>query len=143
MNIALIAHDVKKEELVNLVIAYEKVFASHTLFATGTTGQKIAEEAKLPVVRLKSGPLGGDQQIGALVAQNEMDAVIFLRDPLVALAHEPDVTALLRLCDVQCIPVATNIASAELLVKALERHDLAWRNVVHRYRYERRSGTEG
>ncbi|TMV51209.1 methylglyoxal synthase [Paenibacillus mesophilus] len=143
MNIALIAHDVKKAELVNLVIAYEKVFVQHTLFATGSTGQKIAEEAKISVVKLKSGPLGGDQQIGALVAQNEIDAVIFLRDPLVALAHEPDVTALLRLCDVQCVPVATNIATAELLIKSLERHDLAWRNVVHRYRTERRSGTEG
>ncbi|RKN72414.1 methylglyoxal synthase [Paenibacillus ginsengarvi] len=143
MNIALIAHDVKKEELVNLVIAYRDVFSQHTLFATGATGYKIAEETQLGVVRLRSGPLGGDQQIGALVAQNEIDAVIFLRDPLVALAHEPDVSALLRLCDVQCVPVATNLATAELLVKSLERHDLAWRNIVHRYRLERRSGTEG
>lgn len=143
MNIALIAHDVKKEELVNLVIAYKHVFSQHTLFATGATGHKISDEAKLTVIKLRSGPLGGDQQIGALVAQNEIDAVIFLRDPLVALAHEPDVTALLRLCDVQCVPVATNVATAELLVKSLERQDLAWRTVVHRYRMKRRSGTEG
>lgn len=143
MNIALLAHDVKKEELVNFVIAYHKVFAQHKLFATGSTGQRIALEAQLNVHRLKAGPLGGDQQIGALVAQNEIDAVIFLRDPLAALAHEPDVSALLRLCDVQCIPAATNLASAELLVKSLERQDLAWRSVVQRYRTERRSGTEG
>ncbi|MDF2721010.1 MAG: methylglyoxal synthase [Paenibacillus sp.] len=143
MNIALLAHDVKKEELVNFVIAYHHVFTEHKLFATGSTGQRIALEAQLNVTRLKAGPLGGDQQIGALVAQNEIDAVVFLRDPLAALAHEPDVSALLRLCDVQCIPVATNLASAELLVKSLEREDLAWRSVVHRYRSERRSGTEG
>lgn len=143
MNIALVAHDVKKDELVNLVIAYENVFRQHTLFATGATGQKVAEEARISVVKLKAGPLGGDQQIGALVAQNEIDAVIFLRDPLVALAHEPDVTALLRLCDVQCVPVATNVATAELLIKSLERNDLAWRNVVHRYYSDRRNVTAG
>jgi len=143
LNIALIAHDVKKGELVNLVIAYRKVFSEHTLFATESTGQKITDEAKLDICLLKPGPLGGDQQIGALVAQNEIDAVIFLRDPLAALAHEPDVTALLRLCDVQCIPVATNIATADLLVKALERQDLAWREVFHKYRPALKNGTEG
>ncbi|WP_409343284.1 methylglyoxal synthase [Paenibacillus sp. MBLB4367] len=143
MNIALIAHDVKKEELVNFVIAYSGLFDGHTIFATGTTGTRIIEEAKLKVSKLKSGPLGGDQQIGALVAQNEIDAVIFLRDPLSALAHEPDITALLRLCDVQCVPVATNIATAELLVKSLERGDFAWREVIHKYKSYKRSGTEG
>ncbi|RAV15355.1 methylglyoxal synthase [Paenibacillus contaminans] len=143
MNIALIAHDAKKEELVNFVIAYSGVFGRHTVFATGATGAMIVEEAKLKVSRLKPGPLGGDQQIGALVAQNEIDAVIFLRDPLAALAHEPDVTALLRLCDVQCVPVASNIATAELLVKSLERGDFAWREVIHKYKVYKRSGTEG
>lgn len=143
MNIALIAHDVKKEEMINFVVAYRSIFEGHTIFATGTTGMKIMEEAEVNVVRLKSGPLGGDQQIGAMVAQNEMDAVIFLRDPLSALAHESDVSALLRLCDVQSIPVATNIATAELLVKSLQRGDFAWREVVHKYKAYKRSGTEG
>lgn len=134
MNIALIAHDRKKEEMVNFVIAYERVFAGHTLYATGTTGTHIMEKTKLNIHRFMSGPLGGDQQIGALVATNEMDLIIFLRDPLMAQPHEPDIIALLRLCDVQGIPCATNIATAELLVKALDRGDFAWRELVHKYK---------
>lgn len=134
MNIALIAHDRKKEEMVNFVIAYEKVLKKHRLFATGTTGTRIMEQTALHVHRFMSGPLGGDQQIGAMVAQNELDLLIFLRDPLMAQPHEPDIIALLRLCDVQGIPVATNIATAELLIKALERGDFAWRELVHKYK---------
>jgi methylglyoxal synthase len=134
MNIALIAHDRKKDEMVNFVIAYEHVFIDHQLFATGTTGQRIMDNTKLSVHRFMSGPLGGDQQIGALVAQNEMDLIIFLRDPLMAQPHEPDIIALLRLCDVQGIPCATNVASAEILVKALDRGDFAWRELVHKYK---------
>jgi methylglyoxal synthase len=134
MNIALIAHDRKKEEMVNFITAYQHVFRRHRLYATGTTGLRIMEKTGLDVHRFMSGPLGGDQQIGALVAQNEMDLVIFLRDPLMAQPHEPDIIALLRLCDVQGIPVATNIATAELLVKSLERGDFAWRELVHKYK---------
>jgi methylglyoxal synthase len=135
MNIALIAHDRKKEEIVNFVVAFEHVFENgHQLYATGTTGQRIMDATNLKVQRFMSGPLGGDQQIGALVAQNEMDLVVFLRDPLMAQPHEPDITALLRLCDVQGIPVATNIATAEILIKALERGDFAWRELVHKYK---------
>jgi len=134
LNIAFIAHDRKKEEIVNFVIAYEKVFVPHQLFSTGTTGTRIMEQTSLSIHRFMSGPLGGDQQIGAMVAQNEMDLIIFLRDPLMAQPHEPDIIALLRLCDVQGIPVATNVASAELLVKALERGDFAWRELVHKYK---------
>jgi methylglyoxal synthase len=134
MNIALIAHDRKKEEMVNFVIAYEKVFQGNQLFATGTTGQRIMDNTHLTVHRFMSGPLGGDQQIGAMVAQNEMDLIIFLRDPLMAQPHEPDIIALLRLCDVQGIPVATNVATAEILVKALDRGDFAWRELVHKYK---------
>jgi len=134
LNIAFIAHDRKKEEIVNFVIAYEKVFVPHQLFSTGTTGTRIMEQTNLSIHRFMSGPLGGDQQIGAMVAQNEMDLIIFLRDPLMAQPHEPDIIALLRLCDVQGIPVATNVASAELLVKALERGDFAWRELVHKYK---------
>ncbi|QYR19877.1 methylglyoxal synthase [Paenibacillus sp. sptzw28] len=134
MNIAFIAHDRKKEEMVNFVIAYEYVFQGHTLYSTGTTGTRIMEQTSLSIHRFMSGPLGGDQQIGALVAQNEMDLIIFLRDPLMAQPHEPDIIALLRLCDVQGIPVATNVATGELLVRALQRGDFAWRELVHKYK---------
>lgn len=134
MKVAFIAHDRKKDEMVNFVIAYEKVFYGHELFSTGTTGLRIMEQTRLKIHRYLSGPLGGDQQIGAMVAQNELDLVIFLRDPLMAQPHEPDIIALLRLCDVQGIPVATNIATAEILVKALERGDFAWREIVHKYK---------
>jgi methylglyoxal synthase len=117
-------------------IAHEHVFRNHDLYATGTTGQRIMEQTGLKVHRFMSGPLGGDQQIGALVAQNVMDLIIFLRDPLMAQPHEPDINALLRLCDVYGIPVATNIATAELLVRALERGEFAWRELVHKYKPE-------
>ncbi|WP_068775430.1 methylglyoxal synthase [Paenibacillus sp. FJAT-26967] len=134
MNIALIAHDRKKDEMVNFIIAYESAFTGHQLYATGTTGQRIMDSTSLIIHRFMSGPLGGDQQIGALVAQNEMDLIIFLRDPLMAQPHEPDITALLRLCDVMGIPLATNVATAELLVRALQRGDFAWRELVHKYK---------
>ena len=131
MNIALIAHDRKKKEMVNFAIAYEHVLSQHRLFATGTTGRKIMENTKLNVRLFLSGPLGGDQQIGAMVAENKMDLIIFLRDPLLAQPHEPDIIALLRLCDVHGIPLATNMGTAEILIKALERGDLGWRNIVN------------
>lgn len=134
MKIALIAHDRMKEEMVYFAIAYEQLLSHHTLYATGTTGTKIMESTKLQITRFMSGPLGGDQQIGALVATNEMDLIIFLRDPLMAQPHEPDIIALLRLCDVMGIPVATNIATAEILIKALERGDFAWRELKDKYK---------
>ncbi|GAK40036.1 methylglyoxal synthase [Paenibacillus urinalis] len=134
LNIAFIAHDRKKDEMVNFVTAYEKAFEGNNLFSTGTTGQRIMEGTNLKIHRFMSGPLGGDQQIGALVAKNEMDLIIFLRDPLMAQPHEPDINALLRLCDVQGIPLATNVATAEILVKALERGDFGWRELVHKYK---------
>ncbi|WP_178022644.1 methylglyoxal synthase [uncultured Paenibacillus sp.] len=130
LNIAFIAHDRKKEDIVNFAIAYEHVFKDKLLYSTGTTGQQIMENTSLKIHRFLSGPLGGDQQIGALIAQNEMDLVIFLRDPLMAQPHEPDITALLRLCDVHGIPVATNMATAEILVRALDRGDFGWRELV-------------
>lgn len=133
MNIALIAHDMKKDMLVHFVTAYENILIKHELFATGTTGKRIMEATKLKVHRFQSGPLGGDQQIGAEIANNRMDVVIFLRDPLTSQPHEPDIQALIRLCDVHEIPVATNIATAEILIKALERGDLKWRNYVKKY----------
>lgn len=133
MNIALVAHDEKKAELVNFTIAYEQIFAKHTLYATGTTGLRIMEETKLSVERMKSGPLGGDQQIGAMVATGKLDLVLFLRDPLTAQPHEPDVSALLRLCDVYGIPLATNLASAELILRAIEKGYFSWRETAAKY----------
>jgi methylglyoxal synthase len=120
MKIALIAHDKKKDDMIEFVKRYMDVFEEHELFGTGTTGKLISEIVGLKVQRFLSGPLGGDQQIGAKLAEGEMDVVIFLRDPLTAQPHEPDVTALLRLCDVHCIPLATNVGSAEVIVKALK-----------------------
>ncbi|MCF3941621.1 methylglyoxal synthase [Oceanobacillus alkalisoli] len=132
MKIALIAHDKKKEDMIRFTIAYEHLLKEHELCATGTTGKLIKEATKLNVHRFKSGPLGGDQQIGALIADNEMDMVIFFRDPLTAQPHEPDVTALMRLCDVYQIPLATNIAGAEIFIHGLERGDFKWREIVRK-----------
>ena len=131
MNIALIAHDKKKSDIVALSIAYKNILEKHNLFATGTTGKLIMEATGLKIHRFLSGPLGGDQQIGSMVADNRMDLVIFLRDPLTSQPHEPDISALLRLCDVHNIPLATNLASGELLLKALGRGDFAWRELVN------------
>ncbi|KGK87939.1 MULTISPECIES: methylglyoxal synthase [unclassified Clostridium] len=122
MNIAFIAHDKKKDDMVDFVKRYREVFEGHNLFATGTTGKRINEELGLDVKRLLSGPIGGDQQIGAMVAEGRMDFVMFLRDPLTSQPHEPDVNALLRICDVHHVPLATNLASAEVFVKALKAY---------------------
>lgn len=127
MKIALIAHDSKKDLMVTFTTAYKNILAKHTLFATGTTGSRIMEATDLDVNRYQSGPLGGDQQIGAAIAENEMDLIIFLRDPLAAMPHEPDVTALIRLCDVYNVPLATNIGTAEVLVRGLDVGFLDWR----------------
>jgi methylglyoxal synthase len=131
VNIALIAHDKKKEDIVNFSVAYQNILAQHKLYATGTTGKLIAEATGLNVHRYLSGPMGGDQQIGSRVAYNRIDLVIFLRDPLTAQPHEPDINALLRLCDVHNIPLATNLATAEVMVKAIKRGDLDWRLLVN------------
>lgn len=119
MKIALVAHDNMKDEMVDLVGRYRDIFRNHELYGTGTTGMRINEKTGLEVSRFLSGPLGGDQQIGARVATGEMDMIIFLRDPLTAQPHEPDVSALLRICDVHAIPLATNVGSAEVFIKAL------------------------
>jgi methylglyoxal synthase len=126
----MIAHDKKKDNIVMLAIAYRQVLKNHTIFATGTTGKLIAEATGLEITRFKSGPLGGDQQIGAMVAENDIDLVIFFRDPLTAQPHEPDVSALLRLCDVHNIPLATNLATGEIMMMALSRGDIDWRNTI-------------
>ena len=119
MKIALIAHDKKKNDMIELAIKYKDVLAPHDLCATGTTGTLVMGETGLKITRMKSGPLGGDQQIGSMIAEGKLDLVIFLRDPLTAQPHEPDVSALLRLCDVQNIPLATNVKSACIILDAL------------------------
>ncbi len=117
--IALVAHDRMKQEIVDFARRHRPVLERFRLVATGTTGKLMQEETGLAVERFLSGPFGGDQQIGAKVAQGEIDAVIFLRDPLTAQPHEPDVTALLRVCDVHKVPLATNIGTAEVIVHGL------------------------
>jgi len=111
--IALVAHDAKKDDIVRLVKAHKEELSEVDLVATRTTGQTIRERVGLPVTLLNSGPMGGDQQIGAMVATGKVNAVIFLRDPLTAHPHEPDVSALLRVCDVHNVPLATNLTTAE------------------------------
>ena len=120
MNIAIIAHDKKKQQMINLCEEYKEVLSTHTLFATGTTGLMVTGATGLNISCLKSGPLGGDQQIGSMVADGKLDMIIFLRDPLTAQPHEPDVTALIRLSDVMHIPLATNIASAKIMLDYLK-----------------------
>lgn len=131
MNIALIAHDKKKDDLIRLVRAYAHILKHHQLFATGTTGKRVAEATGLPVHCYKSGPLGGDQEIGAAVARGEMDMILFFRDPLTAQPHEPDVSALMRLCDVYSIPLATNMGGSEILVRSIEQGDFEARTLDH------------
>ena len=131
MNIALIAHDKTKELMVQFCLAYCGILSKHNLCATGTTGKQISEATGLNIDRFLSGKQGGDQQIGARVAYNEIDMVIFLRDPTSDLMREPDVASMLRLCDLHNIPVATNIATAELLVLGLDNGYLSWRDVVN------------
>ncbi|MGL5328850.1 MAG: methylglyoxal synthase [Peptostreptococcaceae bacterium] len=129
MNIALVAHDEMKNTMIGFCIAYENILKKYGLYGTGTTGKLIMDSTELKITRLASGPLGGDQQIGSLVVTQDIDLVIFLRDPLTSQAHEPDIQALVRLCDVYNVPVATNLASAEIFIKALDRGELSWREV--------------
>lgn len=132
MKIALIAHDKKKDDMVQFVTAYRDILNQHQLFATGTTGQRVIDATGLNVTRFRSGPLGGDQQIGSMIANNDMDMVIFFRDPLTAQPHEPDVSALIRLSDVYQIPLATNMGTAEVLLKGLQEGFIDWRLIQER-----------
>ena len=129
MNIALIAHDAKKKLMQNFCIAYRQILSKHDLFATGTTGRLIEEVTNLTIHKYLAGHLGGEQQIGVQIEHNQIDLVIFLRDPLNPKLHELDVNNLMRLCDMHNIPLATNLASAELLIKSLERGELEWREM--------------
>ncbi|MBD5139120.1 MAG: methylglyoxal synthase [Oscillospiraceae bacterium] len=131
MNIALIAHDSKKELMVQFCIAYCGILSRHILCATGTTGKIVEQATGLTIQRYLSGSQGGAQQISARISCNEIDLLLFFRDPLTPKAHEPNERDLLRLCDVHNIPVGTNIATAEALIHALERGDLDWRQIVN------------
>ena len=117
MRIALIAHDGRKAAMVALAREFRDFLLRCTLCATGTTGGRLQAEVGLEVERLLSGPLGGDLQIGARLAVGEIDAVIFLRDPMTPQPHEPDINALVRACDVHDVPCATNVSSARLLLE--------------------------
>lgn len=130
MNLALIAHDSKKELMVQFCIAYCGILSHHDIRATGTTGKLVAEATGLHIQRYLSGSQGGDQQLASSISCNEVDLLIFFRDPLNAKSHEPNDINILRLCDVHNIPVATNIATAEALIHALERGDLDWREYM-------------
>ena len=129
MNIGLIAHDSKKKLMQNFCIAYRGILSKNTLFATGTTGRLVEEVANLTVHKFLAGHLGGVQQLTAQIEHNEIDLVIFLREPLTPQSHEPDVNSVIRICDTHNIPLATNLATAELLVRALDRGDLDWREM--------------
>lgn len=130
MNIGFIAHDTKKKLMQNLCIAYRHILNKHDLYATETTGRLIEEATHLSIHKYLAGHLGGVQQLGSQIAHNQVDMMIFLRDPMSTRNHESDMGAIVRLCDMHNIPVATNLASAELMIKALERGDLEWREIV-------------
>ena len=130
MHIALIAHDSKKELMVQFCIAYCGILSRHSICATGTTGKLVSEATGLQIQRFLSGAQGGDQQLASSISCNEIDLLVFFRDPLNKKSHEPNDINLLRLCDVHNIPVATNIATAEALIHALERGDLDWREYM-------------
>lgn len=132
MRIALIAHDNRKGKMIQFVEKHKEILRQHSLCATGTTGLRVHEALGFEVERFLSGPIGGDQQIGAQVAIDSIDLVIFLRDPLTAQPHEPDVRALLRVCDVHQVPLATNVTSAELLLYATT-HRENWKSIRNEY----------
>lgn len=133
MNIALIAHDSKKKLMQNICVAYRHILIKNNLFATGTTGRLIEEAANVNVHKYLAGHLGGEQQVGAQIACNDIDLVIFLRDPESKKQYEVDNNSVLTLCDVHNIPLATNLSTAEVMLNALDRGDLDWRNILKNY----------
>ena len=134
MNIALIAHDTKKELMVQFCIAYCGILSHHSIMATGTTGKMVEQATGLNINKFLSGSQGGEQQILSRISYDEIDLLLLFRDPSGHKAHEPDEHELLRLCDAHNIPVATNIATAEVLIHGLERGDLDWRDVLRETR---------
>lgn len=129
MNIGLVAHDAKKKLMQNFCIAYRGILCKHNLYATETTGRLVESVTNLSIHNFLPGHLGGNQQLGAQIEHNEIDLLIFFRDPLAPKKHEPNVNDIVKLCDMYNIPMATNIATAEALVLALDRGDLDWREI--------------
>ena len=129
MNIGFIAHDSKKKLMQKLFIAYRGILCEYSRYATGTTGRLIEDAANLTVYKYLAGHLGGEQQLCSQIEQNDLDLLIFLRDPLNPKSHEPDIHKAVRLCDIHNIPLATNVATAELLIKSLKRGDMEWREI--------------
>jgi methylglyoxal synthase len=130
MNIGLIAHDSKKKLMQNFCIAYRGILGRHSLYATGTTGRLVEEVTNLSVRKYLTGHLGGVQQFGADIENNHIDLVIFLRDPQISRSQEQqEVSKIVRICDMHNIPIATNLATAELLIHSLDRGDLDWREM--------------
>ena len=130
MNVALVAHDSKKTLMENLCIAYRHILNKHTLFATGSTGKLVEDATTLPIHKYLAGHLGGEQQLGAQIAHNDIDLVIFLVDPAKRNSYESQMSSALRLCEIHNIPLATNLSTAEALLLALDRGDLNWRELV-------------
>ena len=127
MNIGFIAHESKKKLLQNFCIAYRGILSRHELYATGTSGRLIEEAANLSGSQIPGGACGRRTADGSMIEQNEIDLMIFLRDPFMQKKRDPDPNKIFRLCDVHIIPLATNLASAEMLIKSLERGELDWR----------------
>ena len=128
MNIGIIAHNSKKGLIEDFCIAYKGILARHENYATGTTGRRIEEVTNLRIHKFLAGSLGGDKQFTEMIERNDMDMVIIFYNPVIQSAREPDVSIIIRACDQYSIPVATNIATAEMLIMGLDRGDLDWRN---------------
>ena len=131
MRIALIAHDSRKELMAQFCTAYVRILSENELVATGVTGKIVRDATGLPVRCLYPGGRGGSEQIAAMIGCGEVDMLLFFRDPIAAKPSEPNEMNLLRICDVHNIPVATNIATAEVLIHGLEHGDLDWRTILH------------
>ncbi len=129
MNIGLVAHDSKKKLMQNFCIAYRGILSKHDIYATGTTGRLVEEVTNLNIYKFLEGHLGGEEQLSSQIMNNQIDMVIFFRDPVKPRKHEPDIKNIFKSCDMNNIPLATNLATAELLIKALERGDLEWREM--------------
>lgn len=130
MNIGLVAHDNKKKELAQFVFAYRNYLEKHNIYATGLTGEIVKQTSDIELTIFQPGSLGGNQEMGAMISKNQLDMLLFFRDPLTKQSHEPDHSELMRLCDVQKIPVATNMGAAEIFVLGLHRGNVGWRDVV-------------
>lgn len=129
MNIGLVAHDSKKNLMQNFCIAYRGILSKHEIYATGTTGRLVEEVTNLSIHKYLEGHLGGEEQLSSQITENQLDMVIFFRDPIQPRSNEPDIKNIFKACDINNIPLATNLATAELLIKALERGDLEWREM--------------